>query len=123
MLRTVRRFQFGWFGDGGLGERLIQAILEGRKTVTSCPAYDPDDADIQVGEKLELTDKHGRKHAIVVVTRIEIRRFGDFDEELANKSGTTLQELHQSTFFANGRQLRADEEMRVVHFQLSVAPK
>lgn len=115
---SAKRFKFGWFGDGGLGERLIQAILSGRKTATSCPSYDPDDADLKVGDKLELTDKHGRVRGILVVTHVELRSFGSFDEALAAKEGTTLQELVEATKFANGRELRADEEMRVIHFQL-----
>ena len=29
--------QFGWVGDNGIGERLIQQILAGTKTATACP--------------------------------------------------------------------------------------
>jgi uncharacterized protein YhfF len=118
MVETAKRFKFGWFGDGGLGERLIQAILSGRKTATSCPAYDPEDAELLVGDKLDLVDKHGRSRGTLVVTRVELRPFGGFDEALAAAEGTTLHELLEATRFANGRQLRPDEEMRVIHFQL-----
>ena len=44
----MKRFRFGWYGDGGLGEKMIQAIMAGRKTATACPAYDPEDADLKV---------------------------------------------------------------------------
>ena len=123
MVETVKRFKFGWYGDGGLGEKLIQAILDGRKSATCCPAYDPDDADLRVGDKLDLTDKHGRSRGLLVVTKVEIRPFSSFDEAFAQKEGTTLEELRQSLSFANGRELRPDEEMRVTHFQLVEARK
>jgi uncharacterized protein YhfF len=123
MVEASKRFKFGWFGDGGLGERLIQAILEGHKTATSCPAYDPEDADLQVGDKLELVDKHGRARGTLVVMRVELRIFGSYDDALAAAEGTTLQELLESTRFANGRELRPDEEMRVVYFKLAAPRK
>jgi uncharacterized protein YhfF len=114
----VKRFRFGWYGDGGLGERLIETILAGRKTATSCPAYDPEDADLKAGDELQLVDKHGTVRGQLVVTLVELRSFGTFDEALAAKEGVTLPELKEKMNFANGRQIRAEEEMRVVHFQL-----
>ena len=114
----MKRFRFGWYGDGGLGERMIQTILAGRKTATSCPAYDPEDADLKAGDELQLVDKHGASRGQLVVTLVELRPFGSFDEPLALKEGVTLPELKDKMNFANGRQLREDEEMRVVHFRL-----
>jgi uncharacterized protein YhfF len=119
MLAIKKRFKFGWFGDGGLGERLIDKILSGRKTATCCPAYDPEDADLCVGDLLELTDKHGRPRATLEVVKVELRPFGSFDEALAASEGTTLSELVENARFANGRVLRADEEMRVVYFRVA----
>ena len=115
---SAKPFKFGWFGDGGLGERLIQAILAGRKTATSCPSYDPEDADLKVGDTLRLTDKHGQPRGTLVVTEIELRSFGKFDEPLAAREGTSLAELVDSTKFANGREMRPDEEMRIIYFQV-----
>lgn len=114
----MKRFRFGWYGDGGLGERMIQTILAGRKTATSCPAYDPEDADLKAGDELQLLDKHGSVRAQLVVTEVELRTFGSFDEALAAAEGVTLAELKEKMNFANGRQIRDDEEMRVVHFRL-----
>lgn len=114
----VKRFRFGWYGDGGLGERMIQTILAGRKSATSCPAYDPEDADLKTGDELQLVDKHGAVRGLLVVTLVELRAFGRFDEALAEKEGVTLAELKEKLNFANGRQIREEEEMRVVHFQL-----
>lgn len=121
MVQANKAFKFGWFGDGGLGERLIQKILDGHKTATVCPDYDPVDSDLVVGDTLELTDKHGRARAQLVVTRVERRLFSSFDEPLAAATGLTLPELLEGTRFANGRPLRPDEEMRVTYFKLVAA--
>jgi uncharacterized protein YhfF len=119
----VKRFRFGWYGDGGLGEQMIQAILSGRKTATACPAYDPEDADLRAGDALQLVDKHGQERGRLVVVVVELRPFGRFDEALARCEGVTLPELKDKMNFANGRQIREDEEMRVVHFRVvSAAP-
>jgi uncharacterized protein YhfF len=114
----VKRFRFGWYGDGGLGERMIQTILSGRKTATACPAYDPEDADLKAGDQLELVDKHGTVRGHLVVVAVDLRPFSSFDEALAHREGVTLAELKEKLNFANGRQIRADEEMRVVHFRV-----
>lgn len=114
----MRRFRFGWYGDGGLGEQMIEAILSGRKTATACPAYDPEDADLKAGDTLTLIDKHGRVRGQLVVVVVETRAFGRFDDALARCEGVTLAELKDKMNFANGRKIRDDEEMRVVHFRL-----
>jgi uncharacterized protein YhfF len=114
----VKRFRFGWYGDGGLGEKMIQAIMAGRKTATACPAYDPEDSDLKVGDELQLVDKHGTVRAQLVVTIVELRNFGSFNDDLAQREGVTLPELKEKLNFANGRQIRDDEEMRVVHFRM-----
>lgn len=120
---AMKRFRFGWYGDGGLGERMIQTILAGRKTATACPAYDPEDADLKVGDELQLVDKHGTVRGRLVVTAVELRAFGSFDDALAEKEGVTLAELKEKMNFANGRQVRDDEEMRVVYFRVAQGAK
>ena len=116
--QPVKPFKFGWVGDGGLGERLIEAILAGGKRATSSPAYDPEDADVREGDRLELIDKNGRPRATLVATKVELRPFSTFDEALARLEGTTLAELREGLSFANGRTLAPDEEMRVIYFKL-----
>ncbi|HAZ08237.1 MAG TPA: hypothetical protein DCZ01_06895 [Elusimicrobia bacterium] len=114
----MKRFRFGWYGDNGLGERMIQAILTGRKSATACPAYDPEDSALKAGDELQLVDKHGAERGRLVVTLVELRRFDSFDQALADKEGVTLSELKEKINFANGRQIRNDEEMCVVHFRV-----
>ena len=119
----MKRFRFGWYGDGGLGERMIQTILAGRKTATSCPDYDPDNADLKPDEEFQVLDKHGTVRGQLIVTLVEVRSFGSYDEALAEKEGVSLPELKEKMNFAHGRQIRADEEMRVVHFRLKAASR
>lgn len=117
-LPETKVFRYGWYGDGGLGEAMIQMILAGRKTATVSPAYDSKSADRVPGDELPLLDKHGNVRGKVVVTAVELVGFGALDVETARRAGLTLTDLKQKLCFANGRQLRDDEEMRVVHFRL-----
>lgn len=39
MLVYERKLEFGWEGDNDLGMRLIQQILEGKKTATCAPLF------------------------------------------------------------------------------------
>lgn len=114
----MKVFRYGWNGDGGLGEMMIQAILAGRKTATISPAYDSKASDRVVGDELPLVDKHGRTRGVVLVTAVELRAFGALDDALALQSGLSLSELKEKLDFANGRKIKDDEEMRVVRFRL-----
>ena len=118
MVGSKEKFQLGWFGDNGLGERIIQMILDGRKTATACPIYDPYDAESKVGDRLDLLDKHGRKYGVVEILRIETRRFCDFDAPLIAAEGMSVAELRDLMKLANAHDIRPEEEMRVVHFRL-----
>lgn len=118
MVQTAKPFKFGWYGDGGLGERLIQLILEGRKTATVCPEYDPVDAELRAGDALDLQDKHGKSRGTLIVVSVDNRRLDQVDEALAYAVGLPLADLRESLRFANGRELRADELLRVTFFRL-----
>ncbi len=115
----MKRFRFGWYGDGGLGETMIQAVLSGRKSATCSPAYDPEDADLKAGDELQLVDKHGRERGRLVVVAVELRPYSKLDDALARCEGVTLAELREKLSFANGRDIRGDEEMRVVYFRVT----
>lgn len=109
-------FKFGWYGDNGLGEALIVKILSGEKTASMCPAYDPEEA--AAGETLHIIDKSGKTRAKIRVLRIENRKFGDVDDDLAGILGADLDTIRRISSFANSRPIASDEEMRVVHFEL-----
>lgn len=112
----LRPYRIGWYGDDGLGERLIQAVLDGRKTATAAPAYDPEEG--KEGELLNLVDKGGKVRGTLRITRVELRPFSTFDDALAAKLGAPLEEIRKMTSFANSRPLGPEEEMRVTYFEL-----
>ncbi len=111
-----RAFKFGWYGDNGLGEALIEKILSGEKTASMCPTYDPEEA--AVGEILRIIDKSGKTRAKIRVLRIENRRFEDVGNDLADILGSDLDTIRRISSFANSRPISPAEEMRVVHFEL-----
>jgi len=112
----MRDFRFGWYGDQQVGEELIRRILDGKKTATACPSYDPEEG--KEGESLALIDKSGTRRGTIKITKVELRRWEDFDEEVANRLGMTLEEVRSATAFANSREMRPEEEMRITYFEL-----
>lgn len=114
----MKELRYGWYGDGDLGEAMILKILAGGKTATVSPAYDSKGADRVQGDELRLVDKRGAARGTVLVTLVETRAYGSLDDELAVKTGLPLVELKEKLDFANGRRIRDDEEMRIVHFRL-----
>lgn len=117
MPRPLKPFAFGWKGDRGFGERLIRAILTGKKTATSGPAKDPEDRGVRAGQTVALTDKNGVVRGTLRITRVQVKEWGKFDETLARQEGTTLRRLKAGMRVANG-DLPASEPMRVIHFRL-----
>ncbi len=114
----LKQMKFGWFGDGGHGERVIAQIVQGKKTATLSLGYETEGSDVKVGDRLEVVDKHGKGHGVIWITRIDSVLFGDVTEELANACGHTLAELKDLAAFANAREIGPKEEMRATHFEL-----
>jgi len=114
----MRHFKFGWYGDNDLGEHLIGLILAGDKTATVCPSYDPQDADVEAGEKMLLVDKHDNPRGLLRVVSVETRLLSEVDAALARRVGTTFEDLMGRLSFANGREVKPSEEIRVTLFEL-----
>jgi uncharacterized protein YhfF len=79
--------QFGWDGDDGAGERLIQQILRGEKTATACPKifYSPkeqDDLLASIGRLLTVIDKQGRPRCTIRQLAVFETTYGDPDPRL-----------------------------------------
>ena len=79
--------QFGWEGDDGAGERLIQQILRGEKTATACPKifYEPKDRDAldtSVGRILTVVDKHDRPRCAIRQLAVFETTYGSPDPRL-----------------------------------------
>ena len=80
---------FGYDGDGGLGDRLLAAVLRGAKTATSSLAveYLSGEPLPRVGEHLELTDHQGCRHGLVETTRVVIAPLHEVGDDVARDEG------------------------------------
>lgn len=81
---------FGDDGDGGLGDRLIAAVLRAEKTATSSTAVEyigGEDPLPRVGERLALTDHDGRVHGVVETTRVTIVPLDEVGDDVARDEG------------------------------------
>ena len=78
---TDYALEFGWPGDGGLGERLIGEVLDGEKTATCCPRSDYDEDELaeviaSEGEILDVIDADGNIRCRVRMTAVYETTFG-----------------------------------------------
>lgn len=78
---TGYRLEFGWEGDGGLGERLIREVIEGEKTATCAPRsdYTPEElAEVvgAVGEVVDVVDGADRTRCRVRLLAVYETTFG-----------------------------------------------
>lgn len=90
MLTVLRAMTFGFDGDGGLGDRLIAAVLRGEKTATSSTAVEylgGEDPLPRVGERLALTDHAGGVHGVVETTRVTIVPMDEVGDDVARDEG------------------------------------
>ena len=81
---------FGHDGDGGLGDRLLAAVLRAEKTATSSLAVEylsGEDPLPRVGERLALTDHAGRVHGVVETTRVRIVPMDEVGDDVARDEG------------------------------------
>jgi uncharacterized protein YhfF len=76
---------FGYDGDGGLGDRLLAAVVRGEKTATSSLAveYLSGEPLPRVGQRLTLLDHAGRPHGTVETTRVTIIPMHQVDDDVA----------------------------------------
>ena len=85
----VTTMNFGHDGDGGLGDRLLTAVLRGEKTATSSLAvgYLSGDPLPRVGERPPLVDHAGGVHGTVETTRVAIIPLHLVGDDVARDEG------------------------------------
>ncbi|QBD76454.1 ASCH domain-containing protein [Ktedonosporobacter rubrisoli] len=86
------KLEFGWEGDNGLGMRLIQQILDGKKTATCAPLFGYTQEEIteifaHKGELVTVTDKEQRPWCNVRMVDIFQTTFGNPDPRLVRGEG------------------------------------
>ena len=92
---------YGWDGDDGLGERLIQRIIDGTKTATCCPKFSmtADElaaAHANVGKLVTITNKDGVPRCNIRVVAVFETTFGDPDPSLLKGEGSTREEFREN---------------------------
>lgn len=122
--------RFGWDGDDGLGHRLIQQVLAGRKTATCAPrvlyeAHELPALRAAVGDVLPLTDKDDHVHGHVRLVDVFETTYGAPDERLwrgeGYESAAAFQASHRTVwdpFFPDGVRLTEDTVLVVEIFRL-----
>ncbi len=78
---TNYRIEFGWEGDGGLGERLIREVIEGEKTATCAPRSDYTEEELAEvidarGEVIDVVDEHDEPRCRVRMVAVYETTFG-----------------------------------------------
>ena len=78
---TDYRLEFGWEGDGGLGERLIREVIEGEKTATCAPRSDYTDEELAEvvssrGQVVDVVDEDDNPRCRVRMLAVYETTFG-----------------------------------------------
>lgn len=78
---TDYRLEFGWEGDGGLGERLIREVIEGEKTATCAPRSDYTEEELAEvvdarGGIVDVVDEHDNPRCRVRMVAVYETTFG-----------------------------------------------
>jgi uncharacterized protein YhfF len=78
------RMDFGAEGDGGAGERELQRVLSGEKTVSLgvVREWDLEGGPPRPGQRLPCRDQHGRTRGTIEITRSTIVRLEDVTPDL-----------------------------------------
>jgi uncharacterized protein YhfF len=97
----VANDSYGWDGDGGLGERLIRQIIEGKKTATCSPKFSMTEAELtesyaNVGKIVTITNKDGVPRCNVRILECFETTFGDPAPRLLEGEGSTLAEFQEN---------------------------
>jgi uncharacterized protein YhfF len=92
MLVYERKLELGWEGDNDLGMRLIQQILEGKKTATCAPLFsytEKELADVfaSKGEMMTVIDKEQRPWCNIRMVDVFQTSFGNPDLRLVRGEG------------------------------------
>lgn len=133
--RPAREFRFGWEGDGGLGDRLIEQIIAGEKWATcgfkdAYEQWELDECFAGAGQLCAVVDRAGEWRCTIRVMDAFECTFGDPDPRLVAGEGdgedvAKFQADHRTAWAADfGDRPLTDDALLVVElFELvSVRP-
>ena len=86
------KLEFGWEGDNGLGTRLIQQIIDGKKTATCAPLFGYTEEELTTtyaskGQMVTVIDKEQRPWCNVRMIDVFQTPFGNPDPRLVRGEG------------------------------------
>lgn len=124
-MSRMKRTQF--WGIDENDDRLVQHIIEGRKTATACPATeynlsagDFDDGGYEVGDIVEVYDLKKKFRCTIKITEVYSTKFGNIPDKLwigeCNSSADEFREDHRSCW--SKYEIDDDFEMMINHFEL-----
>lgn len=126
-----RKMEFGWPGDGGLGERLILQIIRGEKRATCSPRDACSDEELKEtygrkGRLVTVVDVEGRPRCNVLCTDVFETAFGSPDARLVKgeceESDEAFRRSHREAWgnlVREGLRLEDDTVLVVELFELS----
>lgn len=87
-----RQLEFGWEGDNGLGMRLIQQVIEGKKTATCAPLFGYTEEELVAifaskGQMVTVIDKEKKPWCNVRMVDVFQTPFGNPDPRLVRGEG------------------------------------
>lgn len=126
LVNGMRGIEFGTQGE--FREELIDLVVRGVKKATAGTLYwdyKAQDEPIEfVGENLAVINSAGQHVATIEVTKIEVVRFADVQDEFAlaegegDLSGDDFRESHQRYWARQGLTITADTEIVLLYFEL-----
>ncbi|MHB1501521.1 MAG: GNAT family N-acetyltransferase [Candidatus Dormibacteria bacterium] len=113
---TARTMSFGYEGDGGLGDRLVAAVLSGGKTATSSLAVEHLSGEPlpRVGEHLALVNHRGQRRGTVETTRVTVVALSEVGDDIAHDEGEGFagagewRKAHEAFWHQTADTIRAD---------------
>lgn len=125
-----RKTQFGWKGDGGLGERLISQIIRGEKRATCAPmaTYSKEELEEtyeKTGKLVTVVNQEGEPRCNILCTDVFETTFGHPDNRLVEgeceENAEAFRRSHREAWkelIAKGLNLDDDTVLVVELFEL-----
>ncbi len=125
VVNGLRSIEFGTRGDSR--SRIIDFVINGNKRATAglIDEYRTEDEQFEhVGEKLAMLDNDMNHVATLLVTRVELCRFGDVPDEFAlaeaegDLNASDFRASHMDSWSKQGESVDNDTQLILIYFDL-----